>query len=114
MSQEFIMHLILDSLNLDDESIELLLDEIKIDRSFSERLKLNYRTAKIDKKSLFSAINELIKKELVDVYDSAGKGANKFHEDLKVEKLNLKNSWLHITESGAKWYHDYYYRFWLD
>jgi len=111
MSTELIKHLILDSLNLDDESINMILNEIKIDKSFKNRLVSPYQNTFISKNKIILAIKDLIKENLIDVYEV---NKIKINKDVGIENLDFENTFLHITEYGTKWYKDKYYEFWLD
>ena len=110
----FIQHLILDTLSLDDESLELLIKELIESRYLKDRLKYPYNKYEINEDGIKNSLNELAKKKCIVVLDDEG-------QKLDIDNLNkIYNSkdyreyWFEITDLGKIVLEKGYKYFWKD
>jgi len=102
--------LILDMLEIDDESINTILKETKIEATFKNRLLIKYREYVISEEEIINAIKCLIKNGYISILDEKG---NLILETYNKSVISSKNNiFCRITKKGSEYYKSIYNVVW--
>ena len=117
MELNFIQHLILDILLIDDESliyIYELIDKIGYSIESKELIRKKYKNIEIKFDNVKQGLKDLLLSKFVILLDERGHKIDKYDIDEVLNDTTEWRYWFRITKKGEKFYNKYYNIFWKD
>ena len=112
MKKNLVKILVLYMLSIDDEPLNLILNEAKVDKSNTEYLKKPYKKQDIDDNDIKEALKELIRMEYIKVLDEKGNEILDFDISEILNSMNPYEYWFTITSNGKAYFDKNYNTYW--
>jgi len=112
-NQDFINALILDMLEIDDETVDTIIKETPIEESYKDRLVKEYRECKLTNVDIINSLIYLLHNEYIMAVN-ANSGKPEKGIDINNIFADKANIWLRVTDSGRMYYNNIYDKFWID
>jgi hypothetical protein len=111
--KEFINVLILDMLEIDDETVGVIFKEAAIDEERKHRLIEEFRETIINKDDIAESMKYLLEDNHVIAINQEN-GMNLENGHIVSERILNQDLVLRITEKGQEYYNRIYNKFWVD